>query len=193
MSLSNYWAVGKCLKCENKDRWVKKTAVLDKDGKLNKIVRMCAPCRLIVKYENHLTMSAHKVFIVNVGHSDKVPFFIDSIEESLGDYLNEVADISGYVGCDACVKLWLHGEYTAEALMEHQYVCGVKEIIEFDDVLIRTVEKLTGGKWRIGEFKERTVKTVKEGITFFRPPRQLKPDKVKLPEIKVRGDTLSND
>ena len=156
MSLSNYWAVGKCLKCENKDRWVKKTAVLDKEGKLDKIVRMCAPCRLIVKYENELTMSAHKVFIVNVGHGDNVPFFIDSIEESLGDYLNEVVDISGYVGCDACVKLWLHGEYTAEALMEHQYVCGVKEIIEFDDVLIRTVEKLTGGKWRIGErFKER--------------------------------------
>ena len=172
---------------------MKKTAVLDKDGKLNKIVRMCAPCRLIVKYENHLTMSAHKVFIVNVGHSDKVPFFIDSIEESLGDYLNEVADISGYAGCGACVKLWIHGEYTAEALMEHQYVCEVKEIIEFDEVLLKMVEKLTGGKSDIREIGEHTAVSSKNVTTFFRKPRELKRDNVQLPEIKVRGDTLSND
>ena len=193
MSLSNYWAVGKCLKCENKDRWVKKTAVLDKEGKLDKIVRMCAPCRLIVKYENELTMSAHKVFHVDVGCSGNVPVFMSHAKEMFGDEINEIEDISLLTPSDGIIRIWLHGDHTVNDFMGIDYIKGAQERVMFDDVLIKTLENLTGGKFRVREFKERTVKTVKEGITFFRPPRELKPDKVKLPEIKVRGDTLSND
>lgn len=191
MSLSNYWAVGKCLKCENKDRWVKKTAVLDKEGKLDKIVRMCAPCRLIVKYVNQLVMSGHTVFVVTCCDSCHLEYINQEIENTFSGEINMLG------GDDDHTDLWLHGDVDIENVKELLwgigYVKDVQTKIEFDDVLLKTTEKITGGKWRIGEFKERTVKTVKEGITFFRPPRELKPDKVKLPEIKVRGDTLSND
>ena len=169
MSLSNYWAVGKCLKCENKDRWVKKTAVLDKEGKLDKIVRMCAPCRLIVKYVNQLVMSGHTVFVVTCCDSCHLEYINQEIENTFSGEINMLG------GDDDHTDLWLHGDVDIENVKELLwgigYVKDVQTKIEFDDVLLKTTEKITGGKWRIGEFKERTVKTVKEGAHDYSIPQ----------------------
>ena len=97
------------------------------------------------------------------------------------------------MGCDGFIKLWLNVDCTIDQLAEYENVIQVFEVTEFDTVLLDILENVSNSKIDVKELIKHSIIKARESNTFSKPPRELKPDKVKLPEIKVRGDTLSND